>query len=136
MIQEVSDNTRYGDSALRFELRKGGCGSTKNDIKKGTSWDCGKNKSERTELTPANDDKQIGFKGNVWQTLSFYVEKVPYEDGQILFGRSITMVIGHQCLTGQLKEMVFTHKEEPPAMILKFIKRKMRKVMMLSLIHI
>ena len=54
---------------------------TKNDVKKGTSWDCGKNKSERTELTPANDDKQIGFKGNVWQTLSFYVEKVPYEDG-------------------------------------------------------
>ena len=81
MIQEVSSNTRYGDSALRFELRKDGCGSTKNDVKKGTSWDCGKNKSERTELTPANDDKQIGFKGNVWQTLSFYVEKVPYEDG-------------------------------------------------------
>ena len=64
MIQEVSSNTRYGDSALRFELRKDSCGSTKNDVKKGTSWDCGKNKSERTELTPANDDKQIGFKGN------------------------------------------------------------------------
>ena len=48
----------------------------------------------------------------------------------ILFGRSTMMVIGRQCLTGQLKEMVFKHKEEPPEMILKFIKRKMRKVMM------
>ena len=40
MIQEVSNKTRYGNSALRFELRKDGCGSTKNDVKKGTSWDC------------------------------------------------------------------------------------------------
>ena len=81
MIQEVSTNVRYGDSALRFELRKDSCGSTKNDVKKGTSWDCGKNKSERTELTPANENEQIGFKGNVWQTLSFYVEKFPHEEG-------------------------------------------------------
>ncbi len=80
MIQEVSSNVRHGDSALRFELRKDSCGATKNDVANNTSWDCGQD-SERNELLPANDNTQIGFRGNVWQTLSFYVEEIPYEEG-------------------------------------------------------
>ena len=80
MIQEVSTNVRYGDSALRFEIRKDSCGATKKDVEENTSWDCGQD-SERTELTPANNEKKIGFKGNVWKTLSFYVEEFPHEEG-------------------------------------------------------
>ena len=32
MIQEVSDHTRFGDTALRFELRTGSCGKTPGEI--------------------------------------------------------------------------------------------------------
>ena len=85
-----------------------------------------KKKSERTELTPANETEQIGFKGNVWQTLSFYVKNFHMKNMTILFGRSTMMVIGHQCLIGQLKKMVFIHKKnccnDP-----KFIKRKCQR---------
>ena len=72
MIQEVSDHTRFGDTALRFELRTGSCGKTPG------GWDDCKNGpygSERNELTPADDDKSIGFNGNVWHTISWYIEE-------------------------------------------------------------
>ena len=71
-IQEVTDNVRYGKTALRFELRSGSCGKTSK------SWDDCKNGpfgSERYELLPNNSDKRIGFNGNVWHTISWYIEK-------------------------------------------------------------
>tara|TARA_B100000963_G_scaffold260264_1_gene228545 strand:+ start:300 stop:1331 length:1032 start_codon:yes stop_codon:yes gene_type:complete len=69
MIQEVRDHVRYGNTALRFELRSGSCGKTK------SGWDDCKNGpygSERHELLPNNKNRNVGFKGNVWHTLSFY----------------------------------------------------------------
>ena len=72
MIQEVTNKVRFGDTALRFELRSGSCGKTPG------GWDDCKNGpygSERNELTPANDDRSISFNGNVWHTISWYIEK-------------------------------------------------------------
>ena len=70
-IQEITDNVRYGKTALRFELRSGSCGKTagSDDCKNGPFG------SERYELLPNNNDKDITFKGNVWHTISWYIEK-------------------------------------------------------------
>ena len=68
MIQEVTDNVRLGDTALRFELRPGDCGGTKNK-----KWDC-KNNSERHEII--NTDSQgesINHRGVYWHAISFYL---------------------------------------------------------------
>ena len=77
-IQEITDNVRYGKTALRFELRSGSCGKTSK------RWDDCKNGpfgSERYELLPSNIDKIFTFNGNVWHTISWYVEKfdTPFE---------------------------------------------------------
>ena len=77
-IQEISYNTRLGDTALRFEAQPGSCGKTI------TGWDdCknGANGSERHELLPYNKDKDIGLNGNVWMTMSFFVEAFEDQSG-------------------------------------------------------
>ena len=72
IIQEVTDKVRFGKTALRFELRTGSCGKTP------SGWDDCKNGpfgSERHELTPADQNKRISFNGNVWHTISWYIEE-------------------------------------------------------------
>ena len=70
-IQEITDNVRYGKTSLRFELRSGSCGKTagSDDCKNGPYG------SERYELLPNNNDKDITFNGNVWHTISWYIEE-------------------------------------------------------------
>ena len=77
-IQEISYNTRLGNSALRFELAPGSCGKTKG------GWDdCknGDNGSERHELLPYNHDRDIGLNGNTWITMSFFIESFDDDEG-------------------------------------------------------
>lgn len=71
-IQIVSDNVRLGNYSLRFELRPGDCGhgpgSSYNDCTVAVP-------SERHELIPQNMDKDIGYTGTTWHTISFYLEE-------------------------------------------------------------
>ena len=68
---------RSGEKSIRFELRAGDCGKDKdggwNDCKNGPFG------SERYELLPNNSDKDISFNGNVWHTISWYIEKFHLE---------------------------------------------------------
>jgi hypothetical protein len=77
-IQEISYNTRLGNSALRFEMEPGSCGKTH------TGWDdCknGSNGSERYEMLPYNKDKSIGLNGNTWITMSFFIKEFTDDNG-------------------------------------------------------
>ena len=77
-IQEISYNTRLGDTALRFETQPGSCGKTH------TGWDDCKNGthgSERNELLPYNKHKDIGLNGNTWIAMSFFVEEFTDDNG-------------------------------------------------------
>ena len=68
-IQVVSSNVRFGKKSIRFELRPGDCGVSKSGYS-----DC-KNKSERHELVPQNKDRDIGYSGITWHSISFFAEK-------------------------------------------------------------